>query len=95
MYVDLYQKYKQKNENEKESIKDDVVFEMELVKQVEVNIDYIWMLVEKYHKSHCQDEEILESIDKAIKSSLILRSKKELIEEFISKINSDSDVMEE
>lgn len=41
MYVDLYQKYKQKNENEKESIKDDVVFEMELVKQVEVNIDYI------------------------------------------------------
>lgn len=95
MYVDLYQKYKQKNENEKESIKDDVVFEMELVKQVEVNIDYIWMLVAKYHESHCQDEEILESIDKAIKSSLILRSKKELIEEFISKINSDSDVMEE
>lgn len=53
------------------------------------------MLVAKYHESHCQDEEILEFIDKAIKSSLILRSKKELIEEFISKINSDSDVMEE
>ncbi len=95
MYVDLYQKYKQKNENEKESIKDDVVFEMELVKQVEVNIDYILMLVAKYHESHCQDKEILGSIDKAIKSSLTLRSKKELIEEFISKINSDSDVMED
>ena len=95
MYVDLYQKYKQKNENDKESIKEDVVFEMELVKQVEVNIDYILMLVAKYHESHCQDKEILGSIDKAIKSSLTLRSKKELIEEFISTINSNSDVMED
>ena len=35
--------------------KDDVVFEMELVKQVEVNIDYILMLVAKYHESNCTD----------------------------------------
>ena len=59
--------------------KDDVVFEMELVKQVEVNIDYILMLVAKYHESNCTDKEILGAIDKAIKSSLALRSKKELI----------------
>ncbi len=76
MYVDLYQKYKQKDDGEKESIKDDIVFEMELVKQVEVNIDYILMLVAKYHQSNCEDKEILGTIDKAIKSSLALRSKK-------------------
>ena len=63
-----------------EDIGDDIVFEMELVKQVEVNIDYILMLVAKYHKSNCKDKEILIAIDRAIKSSLELRSKKELID---------------
>ena len=95
MYVDLYQKYKQKDDGEKESIKDDIVFEMELVKQVEVNIDYILMLVAKYHQSNCEDKEILGAIDKAIKSSLALRSKKELIDGFISKINADTNVMDD
>ena len=95
MYVDLYQKYKQKDDGEKESIKDDIVFEMELVKQVEVNIDYILMLVAKYHQSNCEDKEILVTIDKAIKSSLALRSKKELIDGFISKINADTNVMDD
>ena len=68
---------------------------MELVKQIEVNIDYILMLVEKYHKSNCTDKEILGSIDKAIKSSLALRSKKELIESFIERINANSDVIKD
>lgn len=95
MYVDLYQKYKPKDDGEKESIKDDIVFEMELVKQVEVNIDYILMLVAKYHQSNCEDKEILVTIDKAIKSSLALRSKKELIDVFISKINADTNVMDD
>ena len=95
MYVDLYQKYKQKDDGEKESIKDDIVFEMELVKQVEVNIDYILMLVAKYHQSNCEDKEILGTIDKAIKSSLALRSKKELIDGFISKINANTNVMDD
>lgn len=95
MYVDLYQKYKQKDDGEKESIKDDIVFEMELVKQVEVNIDYILMLVAKYHQSNCEDKEILGTIDKAIKSSLALRSKKELIDGFISKINADTNVIDD
>ena len=95
IYVDLYQKYKPKDDGEKESIKDDIVFEMELVKQVEVNIDYILMLVAKYHQSNCEDKEILGTIDKAIKSSLALRSKKELIDGFISKINADTNVMDD
>ncbi len=90
-YHDLHEKYKRPDGN-KDSILDDVVFEMELVKQVEVNIDYILMLVAKYHDSNCKDKEILVAIDKAIKSSLQLRSKKELIEHFIDTINAGTDV---
>ena len=92
MYTDLYEKYRNREKEDPESIKNDVIFEMELVKQVEVNIDYILMLVAKYHKTNCQDKELLVSIDKAIKSSLALRSKKELIDEFIARINVNSDV---
>ena len=95
MYVDLYQKYKTQGDTEKESIKDDIVFEMELIKQVEVNIDYILMLVAKYHESNCTDKEILGTIDKAIKSSLALRSKKELINGFIERMNTNTDVMKD
>lgn len=91
-YTDLYEQFRTPSE-EKESIKDDIVFEMELVKQVEVNIDYILMLVEKYHQSNCTDKEILGCIDKAIKSSLTLRSKKELIDGFLDKVNANTDVM--
>lgn len=90
-YYDVYNEMKPKP-GDKDSILDDVVFEMELVKQVEVNIDYILMLVGKYHDGNCQDKEILVAIDKAIKSSLQLRSKKELIENFIATINTSTDV---
>lgn len=91
MYADLYEEFK-KISKETESIKDDIVFEMELVKQVEVNIDYILMLVSKYHKTNCKDKEILGSINTAINSSLALRSKKELIEGFIDRINVNTDI---
>lgn len=91
-YTDMYEEFKPRP-GDSESIKDDLVFEMELVKQVEVNIDYILMLVAKYHQSNCTDKEILGSIDKAIKSSLALRSKKDLIDNFISRINANTDVM--
>lgn len=93
-YTDLYEKFKPKP-GDSESIKDDLVFEMELVKQVEVNIDYILMLVAKYHQSNCTDKEILGSIDKAIKSSLALRSKKDLIDGFISRINAETNVQDD
>lgn len=90
-YHDLHDKYR-RSPGEKDSILEDVVFEMELVKQVEVNIDYILMLVQQYKDKNCNDKEILVAIDKAIKSSLQLRSKKELIENFIATINASSDV---
>mgnify|MGYP000605796756 FL=1 len=65
----------------------DVVFEVELVKQIEVNIDYILMLVKQYRDSNCKDKELLVTIRKAVDSSPSLRSKKKLIEEFIDDVN--------
>lgn len=91
-YEDLNDEFKSKSEDS-ESIKDDLVFEMELVRQLEVNIDYILMLVTKYHKSNCKDQEIRNSIDISIRASMSLRSKKDLIDGFINKINADTDVM--
>lgn len=93
-YLDLYQKHRP-GKVEKEDITSDVVFEMELVRQVEINIDYILMLVEKYRASHSKDKTILASIDTAINSSIELRSKKELIEGFIADINVSDSVSED
>ena len=93
LYLDLRDEFK--NSVDKENINDDLVFEMELVKHIEVNIDYILMLVAKYHESNCTDKEVRGAIDRAIKSSLELRSKKELIEHFIDSINTKSNVMVE
>ena len=90
IYNDLYIEFRPPAQAE--NIDDDIVFEMELVKQIEVNIDYILMLVAKYHKSNCEDKEVLIAIDRAIKSSIELRSKKELIEGFIATINTQTDV---
>lgn len=93
-YQDLRDEWKnRKPGGEKEDITDDIVFEIELIKQIEINIDYILMLVQKYHNSHCDDKEILITIQKAVDASPELRSKKALIETFIAGINDVSDVM--
>lgn len=92
IYLTLRDEIVRTDPHEKEDISDDVVFEMELVKQVEVNIDFILFLVEQYRKSHQQDGEIRVRISKAIDSSPDLRDKKELIEKFIESLNPDSEV---
>ncbi|MDE5596487.1 MAG: type I restriction endonuclease subunit R, partial [Lachnospiraceae bacterium] len=91
-YIDLYQKYKSKANERKENINDDVVFEIELVKQVEINIDYILMLVKKYQQEGNQNKEIVVTIEKAVNSSMNLRSKMELIRNFLSRINAQTEV---
>ena len=91
IYLYLRDKYV-KGQKEKTDICNDVVFEMELVKQVEVNIDFILFLVEQYRKSHNQDGEIRTRISKAIDSSPDLRDKKELIEKFIENLTPNSEV---
>ncbi len=87
IYIDLYNKVLSKEKNEKESIVDDVIFEIELIKQVEVNIDYILKLVMLYLSNNKKDEELSVKIFKSIDSTIQLRNKKELIEEFINITN--------
>ena len=91
-YIDLRDEMTSDGKD-KENINEDIVFEVELIKQIEINIDYILMLVQKYHDSHFKDKEILVSIHKAIDSSFELRSKKQLIDTFIDGINDVDDVM--
>ena len=64
-----------------------------MIRQIEINIDYILMLVKKYHDANCEDKEVLITISKAVDASPELRSKKELIETFISGVNEVDDVM--
>lgn len=95
-YQDLRDEWKRKRENgESTDIIDDIVFEIELIKQIEINIDYILMLVKKYHDTHCKDKEVLVTITKAIDASPELRSKKQLIETFIAGVNDVDDVLSE
>lgn len=98
IYLDLYRELRQQNQTERESIIEDVVFEIELIKQVEVGVDYILLLVDKYRKSKGdgEDLEIREEISRAVNSSPSLHNKKDLIEDFIDRVSAHSgDVQEE
>ncbi|TCO07007.1 type I restriction endonuclease subunit R [Natronoflexus pectinivorans] len=92
MYINLYNEFRGKNKGDSENVNDDIVFEMELIKQVEINIDYILALIKKYHEGHLKDKEIVISIKKAIDSSIELRNKKDLIERFIDSLNPSSNI---
>ena len=92
MYIDLYNAFRNKGKGDKVNVNDDIVFEMELIKQVEINIDYILGLIKKYHSKHMDNKEIEISVAKAIDASVELRNKKELILRFINSINPKSDI---
>lgn len=95
MYIDLYNEFRKGEEVEQENINDDLVFEMELIKQVEINIDYVLALIKKYHEDHNKNREILLDINKAIDSSVVLRNKKDLINQFIASLDIHSVVDED
>lgn len=95
-YQDIYDEWRRGDHGGTPTdIEKDIVFEIELIKQIEINIDYILMLVAQYHDSHCMDKEVLITIQKAVDSSPELRSKKDLIENFIAGINEVDDVVED
>lgn len=83
VYLDLRDKLRGREQVEKESIADDLVFEMELVRQLEINIDYILMLVEKRHGDNVRDREIAERIRSSVAASPELRDKQDLIDRFL------------
>ncbi|KAF0113382.1 MAG: type I restriction enzyme R subunit [Rhodospirillaceae bacterium] len=94
LYLNMYAEFRSTSEAEKESINDDVVFEIELIKQVEINVDYILMLVEKYLKGKetGTDKEIRAAIERAINASPSLRNKKDLIEQFVDSVSTKAKV---
>ena len=94
VYLDLYHEARERVKAEKEPIADDLVFEMELVKQVDINVDYVLMLVEHHRgeKGDGEDREIPVDIVRALASSPTLRGKRDLIEEFYRRVSLDGDV---
>ena len=94
VYLNLYADFRKDRDADKEVINDDVVFEIELIKQVEINVDYILMLVEKYRaeRGDGEDTEIRAEISRAVDASPTLRNKKDLIEDFVDSISADGDV---
>lgn len=96
VYLNLYQDFRTQRDADKEPIHEEVVFEIELIKQVEINVDYILMLVEQYRdaKGDGQDKEIRAAIDRAVSSSPSLRNKKDLIEEFVDSLSATAEVDE-
>jgi type I restriction enzyme, R subunit len=96
VYLDLFAEFRKESDAEKESINDDIVFEIELIKQVEVNVDYVLMLVRRYlEEGGGKDKEIRATIDRAVDSSPSLRNKKDLIDEFVDSLTVDAAVDEE
>ena len=94
LYLNLYADFRSASDAEKERINDDVVFEIELIKQVEINVDYILLLVERYlqAKGSGEDKEIRATIERAVNASPSLRNKKDLIEQFVDSVSTKGKV---
>lgn len=90
MYIDLYNEFRKGAKVDQENINDDLVFEMELIKQVEINIDFVLELIKIYQEDHHNNHKILVDINKAIDSSVELRNKKDLINQFITSLDIHS-----
>ncbi len=97
VYLDLYAEFRKDKDADKEQINDDVVFEIELIKQVEINVDYILMLVQKYRdeRGDGDDKEIRAEISRAVDASPTLRNKKDLIEDFVDSLSVDGEIDQE
>ncbi|MBB4735237.1 type I restriction enzyme R subunit [Micrococcus cohnii] len=97
IYLHLREEFTRERHSDKERINDDVVFEIELVKQVEINVDYILMLVAKLQADHGdgQDKEIRAEISRAVDASPSLRSKRDLVEDFVKSVSLVGNVDEE
>ncbi|WP_410607544.1 type I restriction endonuclease subunit R [Amycolatopsis sp. lyj-109] len=100
VYNALWEKHRKRDTGEKESILDDVVFEIELIKQVEVNIDYILMLVQRWRdegQSNMGKEATspLRAIEDAVDASPSLRNKKDLIMDFVDSMSVTGEVSDD
>lgn len=90
-YNELHDKYRPKT-GELTNINDDLVFEMELMKSIEINIDYILFLVGQLTGEESHDREIIIKAVKSVQASPDLRNKEELIRRFIDTHTPGTDI---
>lgn len=97
VYLDLHAEFRKGRDADKEVINDDVVFEIELIRQVEINVDYILMLVEKYRaeRGDGDDKELRAEITRAVDASPTLRNKRDLVESFVDSVSVNGGVDEQ
>ena len=69
---------------------DDVVFEVDLLKSQEINLDYILELIFEHNKKTKNKSELIDEIRAIIRSSLGNRAKESLIVDFINQTNLDN-----
>ncbi|SCC19002.1 type I restriction enzyme, R subunit [Gilliamella bombicola] len=69
---------------------DDVVFEIDLLKSQEINLDYILELIYEQNKQEKTKQDIVEDAQRLIRSSLENRAKEELVVEFIKQTDLDA-----
>ncbi len=84
-YVDQYNKTKN---NDKESILDDIDFEINLLRRDKINVDYILNLLKELSKEDKDYDKKKNTIIKIMAINQNLRNKKELVEEFIEECNA-------
>jgi len=83
---------REKAANEKEDSNldwDDVVFEVDLLKSQEINLDYILELIFDHNKKNKSKEDLIEEVRRMIRSSLGNRAKEGLVVDFINQTNLD------
>ena len=68
---------------------DDIVFEVDLLKSQEINLDYILALIFENNKKKQDKEALVEDIRRLIRSSIDNRAKESLVIDFINKTNLD------
>jgi len=84
-YLDLYREVKNPNQKEKVSILNDVDFEVELLRNDVINVDYILRSLKMLVSATDEDKDsIIKSVFNSLNSEPELRSKKDLIEKFIN-----------
>ncbi|HCE2583251.1 TPA: type I restriction endonuclease subunit R [Vibrio parahaemolyticus] len=88
---DWLRRQKEGKDQDKPSTVDwnDVVFEVDLLKSQEINLDYILGLIFEHNKKSKTKEGLIEEIRRLIRSSLGTRAKESLIVDFINKTNLD------
>ena len=88
---DWVSKERENREQEKQLIDwEEVVFEVDLLKSQEIDLDYILELILEHHKKNKNKEALVEEVRRIIRASIGNRAKESLIVDFINETNLDT-----